>query len=269
MVIVGHGALPRRMAQRCWRWPRKSFAASSALARGWNGFTVLHTAASRVGGLDLGFVPGPGGRDVGMLAGCAKGEIAVVYLLGADEIDCRGWAKAFVVYQGTTAMPAPSAPTSSCRAPPTPKSPAPTSTPRAACRARRAPLRRAMPARTGRSCARLSELGQDPALRHPRRCAAPVGAASLPRSTSGPGDIWGSAHAGRKPLGEPFGAWRSRLLPDQSDRARLGTMAECTRLVSSCGGGVGTMDRSLWTSSRRSLAMVILAQCLLLGRRCS
>ena len=28
---------------------------------GWNGFAVLHTAASRVGGLDLGFVPGEGG----------------------------------------------------------------------------------------------------------------------------------------------------------------------------------------------------------------
>ena len=25
---------------------------------GWNGFNVLHTAAGRVGGLDVGFVPG-------------------------------------------------------------------------------------------------------------------------------------------------------------------------------------------------------------------
>ena len=42
----------------------------------WNGFNVLHTAASRVGGLDLGFVPGPQGRDVaGMLAGCESGAI--------------------------------------------------------------------------------------------------------------------------------------------------------------------------------------------------
>ena len=31
---------------------------------GWNGFNVLHTAASRVGALDLGFLPGPDGRDV-------------------------------------------------------------------------------------------------------------------------------------------------------------------------------------------------------------
>ena len=30
---------------------------------GWNGLNVLHTAAARVGGLDLGFVPGEGGID--------------------------------------------------------------------------------------------------------------------------------------------------------------------------------------------------------------
>jgi len=29
----------------------------------WNGFNVLHNAASRVGALDIGFVPSPGGRD--------------------------------------------------------------------------------------------------------------------------------------------------------------------------------------------------------------
>jgi NADH-quinone oxidoreductase subunit G len=52
----------------------------------WNGFNVLHTAAARVGGLDLGFVPGEGGRDVGA-SSRPSGEIDVLYLLGADEID--------------------------------------------------------------------------------------------------------------------------------------------------------------------------------------
>jgi NADH-quinone oxidoreductase subunit G len=54
----------------------------------WNGFNVLHRAAARVGGLDLGFLPGAGGRDVaGILDGCRKGDIEVLYLLGADELD--------------------------------------------------------------------------------------------------------------------------------------------------------------------------------------
>ncbi len=65
---------------------------------GWNGFNILHTAASRVGGLDLGFVPGKGGRDV---AGMLKGDMDVVFLLGADEIDMNRLGSAFVVYQGS------------------------------------------------------------------------------------------------------------------------------------------------------------------------
>jgi NADH-quinone oxidoreductase subunit G len=68
---------------------------------GWNGFAVLHTAASRVGALDLGLVPGEGGRDVaGILAGIASKEIEAIYLLAADEIDMSKLGKAFVIYQG-------------------------------------------------------------------------------------------------------------------------------------------------------------------------
>ena len=67
----------------------------------WNGFNVLHTAAARVGGLDIGFLPGSGGRDIGrIIDGAQKGEIEVVYLLGADEIAGSHFANAFVIYQG-------------------------------------------------------------------------------------------------------------------------------------------------------------------------
>src|SRR5439155_14603822 len=68
---------------------------------GWNGFNLLHTAAARVGGLEVGFVPGAGGRDVaGILEGAGKGAIDTVYLLGADEIDDSRLGDAFVIYQG-------------------------------------------------------------------------------------------------------------------------------------------------------------------------
>jgi len=63
---------------------------------------VLHTAAARVAGLDLGLVPGKGGRDVeAILDGAENGEIDVVYLLGADEIDADRLGEAFVIYQGS------------------------------------------------------------------------------------------------------------------------------------------------------------------------
>jgi NADH-quinone oxidoreductase subunit G len=72
--------------------------AVGAVAEGWNGFAVLHNAAARVGGLDIGFVPGEGGKDVaGMLGGTD-----VLFLLGADELDLtRAGSSAFVVYIGT------------------------------------------------------------------------------------------------------------------------------------------------------------------------
>ncbi len=66
MLIVGQGALARPDGAAVL-----ALAAKAAIAIGahqaraaWNGFNVLHTAAARVGGLDLGFVPAKGGLDV-------------------------------------------------------------------------------------------------------------------------------------------------------------------------------------------------------------
>jgi NADH-quinone oxidoreductase subunit G len=98
MVIVGQGALARpdgaAVLSACWRLA----ASVGALAPEWHGFNVLHTAAARVGALDLGFLPGPGGKD---LAGMLGGGVDLLWLLGADEFDTsRIGAKTFVVYQG-------------------------------------------------------------------------------------------------------------------------------------------------------------------------
>jgi NADH-quinone oxidoreductase subunit G len=59
---------------------------------------VLHTAASRVGGLDLGFTPAEGGKTAGELV--QAGGADVLILLGADEMDLSQTG-AFVVYIGT------------------------------------------------------------------------------------------------------------------------------------------------------------------------
>ncbi len=101
LIVVGMGALARPDGGAILALARELAEKLSAVRDDWNGFAVLHTAAARVGGLDLGLVPGAGGHDVeGILAGCEKGEIAAVYLLGADEIDMKRLGKAFVVYQG-------------------------------------------------------------------------------------------------------------------------------------------------------------------------
>jgi NADH-quinone oxidoreductase subunit G len=94
-IVIGQGALA----------DPATLAAVAALAselnvvrEGWNGWNVLHTAAARVGGLDLGFVPGEGGKTPGEMV--QKGATDVLFLLGADEIDLSA-TEAFTVYLGT------------------------------------------------------------------------------------------------------------------------------------------------------------------------
>jgi NADH-quinone oxidoreductase subunit G len=91
-IILGAGALARADGAAVL-----SAAAGVAKSFGlrWN---VLHAAASRVAGLDLGFLPSQGGRTAVELA--AKGGADVLFLLGADEIDLSK-TKAFTVYLGT------------------------------------------------------------------------------------------------------------------------------------------------------------------------
>ncbi len=97
MVLVGQGALARADGKAVLSLAAKAAASLGAVKDGWNGFGVLHTAAARVGALDLGFVPGEGGLDVAAML--QPGALDVLYLLGADEIEVP--AGAFVIYQGT------------------------------------------------------------------------------------------------------------------------------------------------------------------------
>ncbi len=102
MMIVGQGALARGDGAAVLAAARSIAEASGMVSDDWNGFNVLHTAAARVGGMDLGFVPGEGGRDTaGIIAGAGAGEIDLVFLLGADEIDMAALGSAFVVYLGS------------------------------------------------------------------------------------------------------------------------------------------------------------------------
>jgi NADH-quinone oxidoreductase subunit G len=101
MLILGQGALRRADGAAILALARDLAERFAMVKEGWNGFNVLHTAAARVGGLDLGLVPGKGGLDVaGMLQAARTGEIEVLFLLGADEIDVSDLGETFVIYQG-------------------------------------------------------------------------------------------------------------------------------------------------------------------------
>ncbi len=101
IVIVGQDALAREDGAQVLAAAKSIAEKTDMVVEDWNGFNVLHNAAARVAGLDLGLLPGEGGRDTaGIIAGAAAGEVDVVFLLGADEIDMTGLGDAFVIYQG-------------------------------------------------------------------------------------------------------------------------------------------------------------------------
>ena len=97
IVLVGQGALTRADGTAVLALAIKLAQKLGAVKEGWNGFGILHTAAARVGGLDLGFVPGEGAMTAPQMA--AAGALDVLFLLGADEIDVAPGA--FVIYQGS------------------------------------------------------------------------------------------------------------------------------------------------------------------------
>jgi NADH-quinone oxidoreductase subunit G len=89
-VIVGAGALAA-----------DALGASLALVGslnlirdGWNGFNVLHTSASRMAGLILGYA------QAGGIADLEKAKPEVVLLLGADEVDPARFVGSFKIYIG-------------------------------------------------------------------------------------------------------------------------------------------------------------------------
>ncbi|WP_026612512.1 NADH-quinone oxidoreductase subunit NuoG [Ensifer aridi] len=97
LIIVGQGGLAGEGGAAVLANAAKLAVAIGAVSAEWNGFAVLHNAAARVGGLDLGFVPGEGGKSAAeMLA-----AMDVLFLLGADEIDLSRKKAGFTVYIGS------------------------------------------------------------------------------------------------------------------------------------------------------------------------
>ena len=96
LILIGAGALARPDGAVIAALAAKAAIEFGALKDGWNGYSVLHSAASRVAALDLGLVPGVGGLDA---AHMAEGGVDALFLLGADEIEVSPGP--CVVYIGT------------------------------------------------------------------------------------------------------------------------------------------------------------------------
>ena len=89
-IIIGGGGLAKGALA-----PALALAAKFKLVKdGWNGFNVLHMAASRMGGLMLGYAQAGGIADI------AAAKPKVLLSLGADEVDYSAFDGALKVYIG-------------------------------------------------------------------------------------------------------------------------------------------------------------------------
>ncbi len=105
MIVIGEAALRgedgfitlkavHELAKRCG-------AIVSTEDEKWAGFGVLNTTASKVGALDIGFLPGEGGKSAKTLLDSDCAGLKTVVLLGVDEISTTSLGDAFVIYIGS------------------------------------------------------------------------------------------------------------------------------------------------------------------------
>jgi NADH-quinone oxidoreductase subunit G len=97
IVLVGAAGLKRPDGAAVLSLAARLALDVGAIKGGWNGFGVLHDAASRVGALDIGFSAAAGGLSIAQMT--TFGTLDVLFLLGADETKAADGT--FVVYIGT------------------------------------------------------------------------------------------------------------------------------------------------------------------------
>ena len=101
IMIIGQGALKGEEGEDYLNLCIELANNYNFLKNDWNGFNVLHTAASRPGAMEIGFLPSERGKDLDQIIdGYKKGDISTLYLLGADEIEISEKTDCFVIYQG-------------------------------------------------------------------------------------------------------------------------------------------------------------------------
>ncbi|MEM7302469.1 MAG: NADH-quinone oxidoreductase subunit NuoG [Pseudomonadota bacterium] len=97
MIIVGEGVTTRSDGAAVLKQIAAWALSHGVVTDDWNGFNILHNAASRVGALDVGFVPAEDGKSTAeMLA-----DLPVLFLLGADELDLTKRTSGFTIYIGS------------------------------------------------------------------------------------------------------------------------------------------------------------------------
>jgi NADH-quinone oxidoreductase subunit G len=102
MLILGVDLMSRKDAKTILNYCKKIAEKYHMIREDWNGFNMLHKAASLVGALDVGFVSNDNSVHTGSIINkVASGEIKALYLLGVDSVDLIKPENSFVIYQGS------------------------------------------------------------------------------------------------------------------------------------------------------------------------
>ena len=104
MIIVGEGATVGDEGYATLKAAHELAVECGAIVSGdeaWAGFGVLHSAASRVGALDVGFLPGDGAKTASEIFAANSDGIETSILLSVDDIPMSQLGESFVIYVGS------------------------------------------------------------------------------------------------------------------------------------------------------------------------
>ncbi len=101
LFLIGENLLNRKDGEGILGRIREIAKKYNSFSDKWNGLAILHSSASRVGALEVGFVPGNKGFNTkDIIDGVASNHIKLLWLLGVDDINLNKKPNTFVVYQG-------------------------------------------------------------------------------------------------------------------------------------------------------------------------
>ncbi len=101
LMIIGDGIYSRADSINLLRSLASIAKKYNFLSEGWNGFNMLHNEAATTGALSIGFVPASKEFLAKKMAEKAvNGEMEILFLLGADEIEISKDHKSLVIYIG-------------------------------------------------------------------------------------------------------------------------------------------------------------------------
>lgn len=103
IMIVGSGILSREDGAAILDYLKTIAEQYGIIQEGkghWNGFNILQTHASVVGGIELGFVPKKGMNTREIIENANKGKVRFLYLLGYDNPKIQRNDNTFIIYQG-------------------------------------------------------------------------------------------------------------------------------------------------------------------------